>query len=498
MKRLFVILLFLTFYLAKSQALPAFTPTPFASSQCNNLMGNYNNQWRPSHGSPNVIDLGCGNKVVRLYSKNDNITTRKSEGIFIDLNNLGVALNPTKKYKIIVSYRYSLPQNPMRAINFDVYLANGMTEKSNSNCDEETFPSGSEKMKILTFSNGEVLNDTYTCQVKTKEQGQISPNKSYQYLWITSNLNTTLNVREYVDIDKVEMYVDNGGCTNNEPCKLTRPTNARVSSLSTNSATITWDKVTWASKYRVRYYLRNTREYHDFYTSSLYFTFNSLLPSTAYQADVSPICSWNNGIDGLNVAYIKFNTPCVTDLMINYAITTNQKFQATNSIIASSNINNDLIVKYKAGNIVTFTPGFHAKATENSLFHTFIGNCSDDFVAIAPPEVWNKQRVDSINWNNNEELIPDLKGNKFLANKNREVINAISEIEIYPNPASTYFDINTGKGKILSWEMYDLSGKTVQRGNTNKVDVRSIPDASYILNIIFEDRKVSRKIVVKH
>ncbi|WET48120.1 T9SS type A sorting domain-containing protein [Chryseobacterium indologenes] len=494
MKRLIVIVLFLLFYLAKSQALPPFTPTPFASSQCNNLMGNYNNQWKPSHGSPNVIDLGCGNKVVRLYSKNENINTRKSEGVFIDLNNLGVTIDPSKKYKIIVSYRYSLPQNPNRAINFDVYLANGMTEKSNSNCDEETFPNVSDKLKILTFNNGEVLQDTYTCQVKFKEQGQISPNKSYKYLWITSNLNTTLNFKEYVDIDKIEMYFDNTGGGNSNVCVLPRPTNLQLTNLTSESATISWSPVAGAQKYRVRYYLRDTQDYHNFETSGLSFTFNSLFSGIAYQADVSPICA-SGRIDGDHVAYIKFNTPsCAVDLIINSPIVTDQNLKSINSISASSKIEDNLLVNFSAGNQVSLLPGFQVKATTGSLFRSYLQACSNGTVPFAGVQ----KNVDSIDWKNEQELIPNLKINKLSTVKNKESMGLISEVEIYPNPASTYFDINSGREKMVSWEMYDLSGKMVQKGNTNKVDVRSIPDASYLLNIIFEDRKVSRKIIVKH
>lgn len=210
-KQISLVLLFVTlgFFLSKSQALSLFTPFPFPQAQCNNLAGNYSNQWKPSHGSPNVLNVGCGNNVVRLYSKNQSITERKSEGIFIDLNNIGITLTPQKKYKIIITYRYSFPNNPYNAINFDAYFANDMVEKSNNNCEEEKEPTVSDKIKILSFATGESLSDTYPCQVKSVEKGQIVIGKSYKYLWITSNLNnSTPGLREYVDIDKVELYLD--------------------------------------------------------------------------------------------------------------------------------------------------------------------------------------------------------------------------------------------------------------------------------------------------
>ncbi|MEJ5050972.1 3-coathanger stack domain-containing protein [Chryseobacterium culicis] len=492
LQKLFVILLFLFFYFAKSQALPAFTPIPFASSQCNNLMGNYNNQWKPSHGSPNVIDLSCGNKVVRLYSKNDNITTRKSEGVFIDLNNIGINIDTSKKYKIIVSYRYSLPNNPNRAINFDVYLANGMTEKSNNNCDEETFPSVSEKMKILTFNNGEVLQDTYTCQVKSKEQGQIIPNKSYKYLWITSNLNTTLNFREYVDIDKVEMYYDGNSGSGSNDCNLPPPTMLKYSNLTDTSVRLEWNQASGTGLWydiRLRNNSTGTLVYSNNY-HPLQKDYTNLSPDTPYTFTVAHACLNNH--ENNDVKAISFRTQCAPDLIINDLIIKNNIYQASNSILASSNINDGLLVKYKAKNEISLQPGFHVKATDNeSLFHAFIGDCLND----SDPSLL-KNNLNSL------DMKVEERSTSISAVKNYPInevsMSQDSQIEVYPNPASMYFDINMGKEKVISWEMYDASGKLIQKGNTNRVDVRSIPASTYILNINFENKKVSKKIVIKH
>lgn len=303
-KQLFLILLFIHFWLVNGQALPAFIAAPFPQSQCNNLAGNYSNQWRPSHGSPNVFDLGCGNKVVRLYSKNENITTRKSEGIFIDLNNIGITLDTSKKYKIIVTYRYSLPNNPNRAVNFDVYFANGLTEKSSNNCDEEKEPSVSDKMKILTFNNGEFLDDTYTCQLKSKEQGQIAPNKSYKYLWIVSNMNTTLNFREYVDIDKVELYYDFSG--SNQTCELPSIKNITVSDIKTSSAKISWDPVPGAIQYRIINMSGNSA---PIYVTDNFIILNNLTPNTYHNIRVTAMCSTSNLSINQNISFTTLECP---------------------------------------------------------------------------------------------------------------------------------------------------------------------------------------------
>ncbi|WP_374463154.1 3-coathanger stack domain-containing protein [Chryseobacterium sp.] len=494
LKRLFVILLFLYFYFAKSQAFPAFMPVPFASSQCNNLMGNYNNQWKPSHGSPNVIDLGCGNKVVRLYSKNDNITTRKSEGVFIDLNNIGVNIDTSKKYKIIVSYRYSLPNNPNRAINFDVYLANGMTEKSNNNCDEETFPSVSEKMKILTFNNGEVLQDTYTCQVKSKEQGQIIPNKSYKYLWITSNLNTSLNLREYVDIDKIEMYYDGNSGSGSNDCNLPPPTMLKYSNLTDTSVRLEWNEAVGTGLwYDIRLYNNSTGML--VYSNNYHFLqkdYTALSPDTPYTFTVAHACL--NNYENNDVKAISFRTQCTPDLIINDPVIKNNIYQASNSIVASSNISDGLLVKYKAKNYVSLQPGFSVKATDsNSLFHAYNGDCTG-----SPTSSQRQNGLDSLDLKSEERKAAISEIENYFGKINDEKIISNSNFEIYPNPASTYFDINAGNEKVIYWEMYDLAGKLIQKGNTNRVNVRSISDSNYLINITFENRKVSRKIIVKH
>lgn len=316
-KFLISFLFFLKVYLVSCQALPAFRASPFPQNQCNNLKGNYDSEWKPSHGSPSVLDLGCGNKVVRLYSKNESISSKKSEGIFIDLTKVGINLNSSKKYKIIVTYRYSLPSNPNRAINFDVYFANGLVEKSSDNCDEEKEPTVSDKVKILSFAKGEFLNDTYTCQVKSKEQGGISISKTYRYLWIVSNINTTLTTKEYVDIDKVELYYDNI-VPPIETCKLSTPVNLSFFNITPSSATFKWDVVNNASKYRVKVYPLNVPDYSNtLEATSNSYDFNNLVPNTEYLAEVRAVCA--SGISSTNISYKSFTTPCypkITNIIV--------------------------------------------------------------------------------------------------------------------------------------------------------------------------------------
>lgn len=163
---------------------------------------------------------------------------------------------------------------------------------------------------------------------------------------------------------------------------------------------------------------------------------------------------------------------CPNTLDINYPITASENFQAGLSITASSVINNGLIVNYKAGQNITLNPGFSAEATGASLFHAYIGPCDG---------------IASFTRNNNSS-----------ENYSKETkVSITSEVKIYPNPASDYITINTGNEQLVSWEMYDMSGKSVLRGNSEKIDVQNILKGSYLLKINLEKKQISKIVMIK-
>lgn len=72
-----------------------------------------------------------------------------------------------------------------------------------------------------------------------------------------------------------------------------------------------------------------------------------------------------------------------------------------------------------------------------------------------------------------------------------------SDINVFPNPSSDFVKIDT-KLKIQNWELYDLSGKIVLKGDGNIVNVKSMPSGSYLLSITFEKgMKAAKKVIVK-
>jgi hypothetical protein len=72
-----------------------------------------------------------------------------------------------------------------------------------------------------------------------------------------------------------------------------------------------------------------------------------------------------------------------------------------------------------------------------------------------------------------------------------------TQINIYPNPASTYVNIDSGNEKLISWELLDISGKSILKGTSNKINVQSFPRATYLLKINTANKEVTKKVILK-
>ncbi|MDN5480246.1 MAG: T9SS type A sorting domain-containing protein, partial [Chryseobacterium sp.] len=285
---------------------------------------------------------------------------------------------------------------------------------------------------------------------------------------------------------------DGDSGTGSNYCNLPPPTMLKYSNLTDTSVRLEWNVAVGTGLwYDIRLRDNSTgalvyiNNYHP-----LQKDYTNLSPDTPYTFTVAHACLNNH--ENNNVKAISFRTQCAPDLIINIPVIKNNIYQASNSILASSNINDGLLVKYKAKNEISLQPGFSVKATDsNSFFHAFIGDCSSN----SSYSYQLQNNLDSLDLKSEERMAVISEIENYSSEKNG-VLN--SNFEIYPNPASVHFDINTSKEKVISWEMYDTSGKLLQKGNTNRVDVQSIPASTYLLNIYFENRKVSKKIVVKH
>ena len=85
-----------------------------------------------------------------------------------------------------------------------------------------------------------------------------------------------------------------------------------------------------------------------------------------------------------------------------------------------------------------------------------------------------------------------------------EEIISTSDVSIYPNPSSELVNITyRGSGKLLSMEMFDLSGKVVRRSNEGKsggssqiIDIKGLNSGLYFLVIETDLGVVSKKLLV--
>lgn len=168
--------------------------------------------------------------------------------------------------------------------------------------------------------------------------------------------------------------------------------------------------------------------------------------------------------------------PCINDLILTNENNYIFNYEVGNTIITKDHYmigaRHNIIMQ--AGNSVSLLPG-----TEMMLgaeYHAFIKTCNND----------TSKRG---NQHNQKGMVLnlDMEERKALSN----------QISIYPNPASAYINIDSGNEKILSWELFDVSGRSVLKGSSDKVNVQSLPKANYILKINTNYQEITKKVIVK-
>ncbi|MFY7846203.1 T9SS type A sorting domain-containing protein [Chryseobacterium gambrini] len=161
----------------------------------------------------------------------------------------------------------------------------------------------------------------------------------------------------------------------------------------------------------------------------------------------------------------------------NQPIQTSTNFQASCCITSESVINPNINVDFRAGYEIVLKPnpngtaGFYATGHQSGNFHAYIARC-DEINKL--PEARSKQ----------SKIITENTSNK-------------PDIKIHPNPASTYINIDSGKEKITSWELFDVSGKSILKGTSNQVNVQNLPRTTYLLKINTTSKQVTKKVIVK-
>lgn len=87
--------------------------------------------------------------------------------------------------------------------------------------------------------------------------------------------------------------------------------------------------------------------------------------------------------------------------------------------------------------------------------------------------------------------------------ENMDVNDAdFTQIQIYPNPANEFIQINLKQNNSLNYSLLDLSGKLILSGkltdSNSKFSTQNIPNGNYILTLKGENLNQSQKIIIKH
>lgn len=100
----------------------------------------------------------------------------------------------------------------------------------------------------------------------------------------------------------------------------------------------------------------------------------------------------------------------------------------------------------------------------------------------------------------------DINGQNNIYNKFTRFVKSIHTIDlvVYPNPTTDYIYLSTGSAnsEVLTFKIFDNSGKLmkVQGGNSDKInaiDMRSLSNGVYILQVIKSSGNVTEKIIKK-
>lgn len=169
--------------------------------------------------------------------------------------------------------------------------------------------------------------------------------------------------------------------------------------------------------------------------------------------------------------------PCIDSLTLISEPNSNFNYEVGNKITTKNNyvLGAKYDITMKAGASINLLPGTNIQV--GAQYHAFIGGCRKE-------SIYSRQSKSS---QQNMVLNLDIEERKTL-NK---------QLEIHPNPASTFINIDSGNEKITSWELFDISGRSILKGSSNKVNVQGLPKTTYLLNININNKITTKKVIVK-
>jgi len=217
--------------------------------------------------------------------------------------------------------------------------------------------------------------------------------------------------------------------------------------------------------------------YPNGYNINTDFNIRALLNYTINGVSQTPIIANNTNPPGPDVSFKNCTVPCREDwyFTTNQPIQTSTNFQASCCITSESLINPNLNVEFRAGYEINLKPnpngtaGFYATSHQSGNFHAYIARCDES-----------------------DSFSEAQKQSKTITERTSDE----SDIKIYPNPASTYINIDSGNEKITSWELVDISGRSILKGNSKQVNVQGLTKSNYILKINTKNKQVTKKVIV--
>ncbi|MBW7871024.1 MAG: T9SS type A sorting domain-containing protein [Flavobacteriia bacterium] len=164
---------------------------------------------------------------------------------------------------------------------------------------------------------------------------------------------------------------------------------------------------------------------------------------------------------------------CLENLIITSPISSNQDFQVSNKITASSQINSNVTVSFKA-NEIELIPNFSVNAFQNSNFTATINPCVSNLLI-------RKNKVKNT-------AITDQKDSLYYP-------------ILYPNPVSNYLNVYRFE-QILEWELVDIYGNTKNikfHSEQNKivVNISNLTSGIYYFNAVMKNGNKFQKSIIK-
>lgn len=170
---------------------------------------------------------------------------------------------------------------------------------------------------------------------------------------------------------------------------------------------------------------------------------------------------------------IQSHPTCLANLNITNPIISNQDYQVSNLITASSTINPNLNVNFKANEIL-LQPGFQVSGFSSGNFSAIIEPCQ-----LSYPN-------------------PILGKTEFTLYEKEE--NSLSPV-LYPNPSNGIITIEHADD-IIEWKVVDINGVVIISGENHseseiKINIRNVVSGLYYFNAFFKSGELFQKTIIK-